>query len=143
MNIGKDDNDVTIHEKLDSMLAVFKPVKEEMVIGDLVFTQYQNSTELNETLTIDIKEMLPGYYHLSKDHFRYEITEMCPTTNTAVGSLNIDGTTKVMCRMPELSYDNSTGIVSVLGGWLRVQGTVGYTRYLAFKNIRVFYRGLD
>ena len=133
---------MSVNDKLDSLIDIFQPVYDEMIIGDLVFNQYQNSTELNQTLTIDVKDILPGYYHLSKDHFRYEIIEICPTSNTAVGSLNIDGTTYVMCRMPELSYDNATGTVSVLGGYLRVRGSVGYTRYLGFNKIRVIYKGL-
>ena len=140
--LGEDEDGVSVNDKLDSLMDIFQPVYDEIVVGDLVFTQYKNGGELNETLSIDVKEILPGYYHLSKDHFRYEITQMCETSSTQPGTLNIDGTCNVKCRMPELSYDNATGTVSILGGWLKVQGSVGYTRCLAFRYIRVIYRGL-
>lgn len=137
---------MSIHEKLNSIMdSLGKGIKEEIILGDLEFTQYYGSTNnrIVETKTIDVKEILPNYYYLSKDHFRYEIVTISPSEQTAIGTFNIDGTAMTTTCMPELSYDNSTGTISVIAGYVRVAGTVGYSRYLCFKTIRVIYRGLE
>lgn len=137
-------SNMSIHDKLNSIMdRLGGTIKEETILGDLEYTQYKNASEITEIQTIDIKDIIPNYYYLSKDHFRYEIVTITPTNQSSIGTLNIDGTTYVKTKMPELSYDNSTGIISVKAGYLQVQGTVGYTRYVGFKTIRVIYRGLD
>ena len=54
--LGEDESGVSVNDKLDSLIDIFQPVYDEMIIGELVFKQYQNSTELNQTLDIDVKE---------------------------------------------------------------------------------------
>lgn len=118
-------------------------IKEETILGDLEFTQYYNKTREIEIKTIDITNILPNYYYLSKDHFRYEIVTISPSNETALGGFNCDGTAHTTTYMPELAYDNSSGIISVTGGAIRIRGSVGSTHFLCFKTIRVIYRGLD